>query len=359
MKTALGSALILGVTLAQCTEDPYAAIARAHAPMHFQDTDSSSPTSDMLTAIDYDGNWIGTDNWDNLFTPSNWGPAATGTTGVVYRSVVESCTHYFIVYAMFHPRDWTDHSFDQEHENDMEGLLVVVTKDGTPNGRVDGVITVAHLDFYSFTPAGSPWTNGDEDIDGTLSFAALADGPHLKTSQEAKGHGLKAWPFAGDFAGNPGEDGITYIPADVGAAPANGDSRDVPYQLVNLFDSVWFLQLTNSAPFATWGKLAGDESGSCGDGVTITCAENAANMPWSWDDGDDGDQVLAGALALDPATAVDVYFNGLGNFSHHYISNQYLTDLRNNGYSNAFRPSGMDSRIDLDAMYTHLDGVCP
>ena len=55
----------------------------------------------------------------------------------------------------FHPRDWTDSSFDQEHENDMEGLLSIVRKDGTPYGRLEGMVTVFHNDFYSFVSPGS------------------------------------------------------------------------------------------------------------------------------------------------------------------------------------------------------------
>jgi hypothetical protein len=33
--------------------------------------------------------------------------------------------HWYILYAFFHPQDWTDTPFDQEHENDLEGLLVI------------------------------------------------------------------------------------------------------------------------------------------------------------------------------------------------------------------------------------------
>lgn len=341
----------------QCDEDENPPLALAHAPVHYQDTDDTNALADELTAIDYDGNWVTTENWDHLGDSATW---TTGTHAVVYRSVVETCTHWFIVYMMYHPRDWSDNDVipDQEHENDAEGMLVVVTKDGTTNGRVDGMVTVAHNDFYSFVPAGSAWTDGVEDIDGTLSFATVDGALHPMTSQEAKGHGLKAWPYAGDFSWAPGEDGITYVPGTVSEEPPSGDSRDVHYTLVNLFDAVWFLQLTDSAPFdSNWGKLDGDESGSCGDGIILTCSEDSANMPWSWDDSDD--DLSAGMLALDPATLVDVYFDGLGNFSRSYVSNKYLEDLRQSGYSDTFVPAGFPSDLSLDEAYTHLDAVCP
>jgi hypothetical protein len=65
-----------------------------------------------------------------------------------YYSVVESCTHYFISYSFFHPRDWSDTIFDQEHENDLEGALLAVRKDGSTFGRLEGMITVFHTNFF-------------------------------------------------------------------------------------------------------------------------------------------------------------------------------------------------------------------
>ncbi|KQU80674.1 MULTISPECIES: hypothetical protein [unclassified Rhizobacter] len=34
----------------------------------------------------------------------------------------------------------------------------------------------------------------------------------MKTVQEAKGHGLKAWPYASNFNGAANQDGIVYYP---------------------------------------------------------------------------------------------------------------------------------------------------
>jgi hypothetical protein len=360
--TAVVAAAALSAGADECTTtppEPNLDVAAAHAPIHYQDTDDTCTECDWLTAIDYDGNWTGTDNWDNLFAPAAWGPGASGHGAVVYTSVVETCTHWFVVYGMFHPRDWVDGTFDQEHENDLEGALVIVEKDGTATGRAMGMITVSHLDFYSYVPEDSSWTDGDEDIDGILSFAPATGGLHPVTSQEAKGHGLKAWPYAGDFTGNPGEDGVRYVPGDTMGVPVVGSTADVPYQLVELFEWVWPLQIGTFAPYADWGSLAGDESGGCGDGVSVTCSEDAANMPWAWDDHDDGGALQAGMLGLDPATLVDRYFDGLGDFSLDYVANRYLEDLRFQGYDDTFRPDGFPSALSLDAMYARLDATCP
>ncbi|MGH2362530.1 MAG: hypothetical protein ACRDGM_18550, partial [bacterium] len=83
-------------------------LAYYHAPIHYQDTDSTNYRADYVTRFNYDGNnMTATDNWENL----NKFPLAA----YAYYSVVETCTHWFIVYGFFHPRDWAQ-GFGQEHE---------------------------------------------------------------------------------------------------------------------------------------------------------------------------------------------------------------------------------------------------
>ena len=260
-------------------------LAFHHAPIHHQDTDSTDAGADFLTRFDYDGNVVTTDNWDYLYT------AIADLRGAVYYSVVETCTHWFIIYAMYHPRDWIDGCCNQEHENDFEGLLAIVRKDGSRYGRLEGIVTVAHWDFYSYTPVGSLLTAGQESIDGVLQMQADPVDPTIvrpRTFQEAKGHGLKALPPSWqDFAGG---DGVIYFPGSIGEVPMSGNDRNVQYELIDVFAPIglWELQLQEvnrpGLTFATWGKLQGDTTGGCGDGVTVTCSEDAANAPWGWDD---------------------------------------------------------------------------
>ena len=100
---------------------------------------------------------------------------------------------WFIVYGFYHPRDWTDASCcNDKHENDLEGLLAMVRKDGSRFGRLEGIITVAHTQFFAYTPAGSPLTDGAEVIDGELTLEWYEDAWRPMTAQEAKGHGLEA-----------------------------------------------------------------------------------------------------------------------------------------------------------------------
>src|SRR5215510_13614045 len=97
-----------------------AALALHWAPVHYQDTDSSDYDADYLSTVDFDGDWDAKNNWehqdDNL----------ARLTGAVYYSVVETSTHWHLVYGFYHPRDWED--FPDPfglftHENDMEGVL--------------------------------------------------------------------------------------------------------------------------------------------------------------------------------------------------------------------------------------------
>ena len=333
-------------------------LAFRYAPVHYQDTDSSDYASEYLTAFDYDGDWIGTNNWDNRGN-GLW-PAT------VYYSVVESCTHHFITYAFNHPRDWSDTIFDPEHENDLEGAIMAVRKDGSPHGKLEGMITVFHTSFYSYAPAGSPFVSGAQSIDGSVSLQAHNGINRPKTAQEAKGHGLKAWPYISSFTGTSRQDGIVYYPTQGTAeVPSSGNDRSVLYRLVdiNATNGMWAAALNDAAlpagqgpTFASWGSFKGDESGGCGAGWK-TCSTNSANAPWGWDDGNDG-ATHRGEFALDPAHLFASYFGGLGNFSQKYLNNPFIAGLHNRGYTTGNAPAGFSSQIDLNGLYGKLTASC-
>lgn len=334
-------------------------LAYHHAPIHYQDTDNTNARADYITRYDYDGNKLSTDNWENI--------KKYPLTAYAYYSVVETCTHWFIVYGFFHPRDWTDSRADQEHENDLEGLLSIVRKDGSRFGKLVGMVTVYHTDFYSYTPPGSPFRQGRETIDGRLTLQQYEGSLRPLTVQQAKGHGLKAFPYTSDFRGKPNEDGIIYYPTRTGVqVPKSGNDRNAKYGLIDLFSTggLWGTQLSEAKmpssaakTFHKWGSFKGDKGGGCGSGITVTCSENAANLPWMWDDHDDG-PVYHGEMALDPAHLTTVYFSALGNFSEQYLRNRYLTDLRNRGFRQGNPPNGWPGNLNLDQLYTKLTSTC-
>ena len=278
-----------------------AALALRWAPVHYQDVDQTGShalggAADYIAAYDFDGNLNGRDNWDHA------GNAAFPLRATGYYSVVETSSHWFVVYTFFHPRDWTDSFFDTEHENDAEGVMLAIRRDGSTFGQLQAAVTVAHTDFFSFVPSGGTWRSGGESVDGTLQMTALGDGAHPVTAQQAKGHGLKGRP-AYDIVG----DGVIYFPsATTAEVPSNPDDRNVLYRLVDILapGGMWD-QRGNTQLFASFGSFAGDNTGGCGSGA-IGCSSNSANAPWGWDDHNDGP--ARGALASDPAGLARAYF---------------------------------------------------
>ena len=319
LRTAVPLLLALGCTSACSTDEDFdelgeltaelsagnaterAALALRWAPIHYQDVDqtgghAAGGASDYIAAYDFDGDLDARNNWDRT------GNSAYPLRGTGYYSVVETSSHWFLVYLFFHPRDWTDTFFDTEHENDAEGVMLAVLRDGSTYGKLQAAITVAHTDFFSFVPSGSAWKSGAESIDGTLQMVNLADGAHPVTAQEAKGHGLKARPYY-DING----DGVIYYPSlTTGEVPEGPNDRSVLYKLVDVLapGGLWD-QRNNTALFAGWGSFAGDTSGGCGAGA-ISCGTNSANAAWGWDDGNDGPG--RGAMASDPMGLARNYF---------------------------------------------------
>jgi len=292
-----------------------AALAKRWAPIHYQDVDvtgshSLGGKSDYITRVDFDGDWSGTNNWDNT--------GSKPLTAHAYQSVVETRSHWYLVYTFFHPRDWFDSIFDTEHENDGEGVLVIVERNGTEYGSLIGAVTVAHKDFFSFLPDGSPITSGSESVDGKLSLATFEGQAHPITAQEAKGHGLKAWPFY-DIVG----DGVKYYPSLTTAEePSSASDSDVRYKLLDLYraEGLWPRRALSEL-FASDGTFRGDTSGGCGY-VAGQCGTNSANAPWGWDDGNDG-PVLRGEIATDPAKLAAHYFSPSSRFSQTYTFNPF------------------------------------
>lgn len=280
------------------------------APIHHQDVDatgsySEAGKSDYITAINFDNDWNAENNWENMTN--------NPLSAHCYYSVVETSTHWFITYAFFHPRDWTDIFFlyylDQ-HENDLEGILMAVRKEESQYGALEGAVTVSHSDFFSYTPTGSPLSNGQETIDGTLEMEQFDGQMHPVTAQEAKGHGLKAWPQYKIIG-----DGVIYYPSANGTAEVPSDNYDnnVSYKLVNIFETggLWSQRNNSNLFFNANGGFKGNNFKNGG-----------ANAPWAWNDGNDGD-VQGGEIASNPAKLFDIYFEGLGNFSKSYINNPY------------------------------------
>ena len=300
-------------------------LAYHYAPVHYQDASDAGYTYDMISRIDFNGNWDMASKWEA--TAGMGSPLAH-----VYYSVVSTATHWYIIYAFYHPRDWTNESFDDEHENDMEGMLLAVYRDGTAHGKLEAAVTAAHTDFYSYTSALTHFSGNAETIDGSLN---VIDGSHPLTFQEAKGHGFYA------YGGSHVEDGdgFWYYPSlpyqgnENATRPAlptshGGDANPKAYyKLIDIFEAggLWDRR-GDVATFDRFGFFRGNSGGGCGNGATVTCSDNAANSPWGWDDGDDG-PVFAGEMTFDPAHLVGRYFRTSTAFSPYYEHNPYAIEI--------------------------------
>jgi hypothetical protein len=314
-------------------------LAYKWAPIHYQDIDKSdggsysSPNnhalkgkSDLITSVNYDGDWNTLNNWENL--------KDFPAIGMAYYSVVSSETHDFILYVFYHPRDWAnDCSWESEHENDFEGALVIVKKDNGTNeessfGTLEGVITQAHGNFTSHHfpesdfkslvfPLGIPTHSNS-----IITVEDFNNHPHPKTTQESKGHGCYAFP-----KNQPIGDGIKYIPTreeDEVEEPVlvegNNNLVNSKYYLQHIFedDGLW-------DHFQSYSSLPGNDGGGCGhDGgpFCVRTCDGSANLPWAW-----SNDVISGkgAIANDPIKLVQKMFEITGEFSSEYTHNPYTT----------------------------------
>ena len=294
------------------TEPPSAALtrdelARCYAPIIHQGTASDQ---DFITAVDFDGDWVGNNNWENQPTGD--------LAAYVYYSVVETETHWFLFYSLFHPRDYTAKPCEQSggcHENDLESIQLVVAKDGTPTGRLQVVETLAHGDIYLY--------RADPSVGE--GFLPIRDSVRLEEGRpvvyvETYGHGIYAhrkflFPFS-----------VVYRVGDVAEVPEGLMDREVTYRLVSIYETFWAHRdeigsgRAFDQPFDYRGQilpaaLDGDDYG-----------EDRANTPWGYDQAT-GDRLARGDWFLDPAKALAYHATFDDPFSQTYLYNPYLVDL--------------------------------
>ncbi|MEM3087458.1 MAG: hypothetical protein QXT68_10055, partial [Halobacteria archaeon] len=326
-----GIALVLALTLAapasathdttRYTDAPYFDLAARWAPVFGQDT-ASKYTEDYITRFDFDHDWVGNNNWDNTYLYEQ-NAALYALKAWIYYSVVETDSHWYIHYYAFHPRDWNNVWFggcgpDPDcHENDGEGVLLVVQKDGTPYGRVQVVETLAHDEFYQYTDDASI-KSGTDNVDGGIVYDSTTGTPVVYV--ESKGHGICGWDSPStvkcshskndDF---PGGDGLFYRYKGVAELPEHKNDRDVGYDLLPM-SLLWDRRAdigngrTFDCPFSYAGARHSIPGtiGGCLDGDTK--GDDQAKPPWGWDDSNDG-PVYKGDWFFDPAHAVSTHLD--------------------------------------------------
>lgn len=316
----------------ETNSDKYLPLVENYAPFVAQET-WFEPKADYLARFDYDGNWKGTDNWENLDSGSS--------KAFVYYAVTETETHWFLIYNFYHPRDYSDFCFVGTcHENDNEGIILTVRKTGEKFGKLEVMETLAHNNVYSFTN-DSAIRKGAHDIDGRIEFY---DETHPVIFIEAGGHGIyssnyKASIFAAEKTDFKRNTGVTYVYKGKAEKPKSPNDRNVSYALLPIYDEWWkkgnqetdkpnetFVKFYVYEPFGNRPRTRARYISGAFNGKMAS--EDMAKPFWAWHDVKTKKKKLlnTGQWALDPAYSVWVNLNFPSDkpFSMEYIFNPYL-----------------------------------
>ncbi len=301
------------IDLAQ-NSDKYLRIAEKFAPILYQEIEGDG-FSDLITNFNYDGDWRGDNNWENLDKFKN------SLKPYVYYSVLETETHYFINYSIFHPRDWKGGIISKtllkfvklliayldptqivkmsqmSHENDLEGMIVVIRKGVEPvtTDSVEYIDIFSHNLFNLF--------RSENNIFFSEYKTFKLEGSHPVIYIDAKGHGLNVWLN--------NDDNKRYVVYKIRNTDKNEEKINVnldinpqiqqilDYDLLNIFDEFWVRAVKNDEQtygsfgafndFSIEAKVGNQKVkilknfGKVGvafkgdDGVS-----NAAMAPWAW-----------------------------------------------------------------------------
>src|SRR3990172_157064 len=348
---SLGLAVREGQTIAhvQQTITHDRDIASTYAPIFYQAL-GSNPRSDYLTNFNFDGDWRGDNNWDNADQKK------FPLKAYVYYAVSETATHFFIHYAVFHPRDYNGGArkgtilseliregarrggkYDPTgladetslaHENDFEGCLVAVDKNGPnlANGRVAFVETLQHNLFSRYIAA----TDGAPN-----SRIVRVESNRVLLYIEPKGHGIEAYDGSAKQIGE--KEFVIYRFAGKAQDPEKQSAGSVGYDLIPL-QVLWSKAKTRGLKNGTYGEAknygsisillresngkAGARKVSVGNIGTAFLGkvggQNMARPPWAWFDRNTRDEPL-GLWFFDPATTIKRHFSLGETFPTAYV----------------------------------------
>ena len=305
---------------------------------------------DFPTNFDFDGDWIGNNNWKNAADPKFrlW--------SYVYYSVIESGHYYFLHFALYHPRDWSlvqkDYSdilnsiqqkykdiltgevrkeVEFNHENDFEGVLEIVDK-GAPGGpAVIAIETVAH-DYM--LRAVAPQASRLIITSGKTRQELTIEKGHPVLYVESQKHGIHPWNGQIALPDDPlvvfREGAAVEYSAHLGATAT--------YGLLPIYRTFWQHALQSREPNVTFGtvsdfadrfcSLPGARRPACVIGSIgghfrgDILRPNSAAAPWDWIDKDDP-RLPRGSWFFDPLYVLKLHF-GLFDIQAPYLYNPYV-----------------------------------
>ena len=306
----------------------YRKLAEHWAPFIAQET-WWQPKADVPTRFDFDGDWNGENNWENM-------DAGTSQAYVHY-AAVETSTHWFLHYNFFHPRDYSDNCIAGTcHENDNEGIILTVRKGEGEFGTLELMETLAHNNVYSYAN-DNRLRKGAHDIDAKIDFH---DGHHPMVYLEAGGHGALAVGAGHSTFSAARNDfktgsGITLVYKGVAERAAHWNDRNVGYDLISIEDTWWRLSKQSGEkafdaqyPYQPFGNRPGGGQRFMGSFWGRKHGVNKAKPFWGWHDERTrrGKVLNTGQWALDPAYAVtrNVTWPNSLPVDLNYIYNPYL-----------------------------------
>jgi hypothetical protein len=242
---------------AATAREPLTPVVERYAPFVYAATEKCGGRQDIISNSDFDGDLVGNNNWEN-FEQFELKPT-------VYYAILETETHYFISYHLFHPRDWNHFTvwLNDTHENDGENFQVVVRKS---DGRVVLLWTQAHYRSRVYSQSGSGIESGAVRLSGefqTVDSVGMPseNGTHACVFVESQGHGnygtldsdSDARLNADGSYSFKGKSGLLFRPARDGEGvrePGATSSGESAYQLDSTVQKLW--------PLLRDGKLTGD-----------------------------------------------------------------------------------------------------
>lgn len=312
------------------SSDPYRALAEHHAPFIAQET-WFDWRADALCRTDFDQDWNAGNNWDNL--------GAGSSQAYVYYAAIESESHWFLIYNFFHARDYSDNCVaGMCHENDNEGAILTVRKDGSAMGKLEAMETLAHNNVYSYTNEGDI-RSGAHNIESKIYFH---NGSHPVVFLEAGGHGAlgggdkKSFFDAENFKWKQNT-GITYLYKGTAERPRHAMDREVGYELLSIEQNWWPRAQPGAADktfsayytYQPFGGRPGMKAATIGGSFAgVKHGADKAKPFWGWHDEKTrrGKILNTGQWGADPAYGVSqsLRFPASRPVSLKYIYNPYL-----------------------------------
>jgi hypothetical protein len=317
-------------------------IAARYAPEFRQLVDPRHPRFDYLTCFDFDGNWRGDDNWRNAANPEIPLPA------YVYAAVSETRTHFFIHYVYFHPRDWkgnwlTNSTFQTAkflgrlllfprklglemlalaHENDLQGVLVVVKREDAYGieGRTVLVEAFSHHRFHTYIPLGRE----TEFVNEAKPVQVQQERPVLFI--ESRGHGVQP-----SLEPRRGQSILAYTYRGVAETPFQGSNGPIGYDLLLLYDTLWQQALRSEPTNRVFSRFQLYDKFELADffdgdrqrvGTALRGRKrglNRALAPWAWNNNG-----VRGQWFFDPARNIALRHQPRGDFDTRYLFTRFL-----------------------------------